>query len=128
MIKFFAVLLTLVGVVSCSKNCDIEIASDQLKFSDSMTINSTVYYLYTLTTGWNDKAVYFQLYDEKPKLNECKEINVKPLYEVVYDDFPEVQYVDQLLLKPEATEKLKIIYTKNKYEGISSVYDVKFTR
>lgn len=128
MSKLIIILITLCCLFSCGNNCDSEIASDQLKFADSMKVDSRTYYLYTLTTGWNDKAVYFQLYDMQPTLNDCREINIKPIYETVHDDFPDTQYVEKLILQPKQDEMLKIIYTKDLNKGAASVYDVTFTR
>ncbi len=121
-------LIALLFLTSCGKNCDSEIASDQLKFADSIEINNKTYYLYTLTMGWNDKAVYFQLYNKQPTLNDCRKIDIKPIYEIVYDDYPESRYIKKMTLQPDNPEKLNIIYTPNKSEGIANVYDVKFTR
>ncbi len=39
-----------------------------------------------------------------------------------------VTYVKQIILQPDKPEKLKVTYTTDKNEDITSVYDVKFTR
>ncbi len=128
-LKISIIVLTLLFLfASCDKNCSSEIASDQLRFADSIERDNKIYYLYTLTTGWNDKAVYFQLYEQKPILDKCKKADIKPIYEIVYDDYPEMQYVKAMILQPDKTTKLKIIYTKDKNKGVANIYDVKFAR
>ena len=83
-------------LASCDQNCGSEIASDQLRYADSIERNNKTYYLYTLTTGWHDKAVYIQLYNKKPILDKCKNSVIKPIYEIVYDDYPEKKYVKEI--------------------------------
>ncbi len=128
MVKVGIISVFLFFLASCDKDCTFEISSDQLKFADVIEKNNNTYYLYTLTTGWNDKAVYFQLYKQKPILDQCKQSDVTPVYEIVHDDYPEIKYVKEIILQPDKPEKLKILYTTDKNEGIASVYDVKFTR
>ncbi len=116
-------------IASCnSNNCDLGVASDQFRHADTMEYKNVTYYFYTRTTGWNDKAVYFQLYDQNPQFDTCGKPNIKPIYFVVYDDYPEIKYIKAMVLEPNQPEKLNITYTTDKNEGIENVYDVTFTR
>ncbi len=114
----------------CDYNdCSFDIAGDQLRLADSIEQNNKTYYLYTRTTGWQEKVIYFELYDKEPSFDQCTyRSNIDHLYMVAYDDYPEVKYVKEIILQPNLPEKLKIIYTKDKNEGIANIYDVKFTR
>jgi hypothetical protein len=114
-------------VTACSEDeCGgFEIAADQIRFADSIEENGITYYLYTKTTGWHDKIIYFQLYDNKPEF-KCRRSNIKPIYVIHYDDYPEMKYVKALTLQLNQDEKLNITYTTDKREGVDA-YDVKFT-
>jgi hypothetical protein len=131
-VKVFFVTLIFCLLVACdSSDCNLGMAADQLRLADTIEKNDKAYYLYTRTTGWNDKVVFFELYDEKPLFDKCTyESNIKELYAIHFNSFPEdpvPQYVKEIILQPDQLEKLKIIYTKDKNEGIENVYDVKFT-
>jgi hypothetical protein len=124
----FASIL-LLAIVGCDNNdCNFDIAEDQIRFADSIDKNGKTYYLYTRTVGFQEKTVFFELFDMKPKFDECEKSNIKPIYGVAYsyDDYPEKQYVKSLTLQPNQGEKLRIIYTKNKNEGMSDD-NVKFS-
>ncbi|PCH59950.1 MAG: hypothetical protein COC05_05725, partial [Gammaproteobacteria bacterium] len=109
--------------------CSFDIAGDQLRLADTINDNNKTYYLYTRTTGWNDKIVFFELYDKKPEFDECTyQPDIKKLYMIDYDDlpeYPERKYVEKMILQPDQPEKLKIIYTTDKTKGVENVYDVK---
>ncbi len=127
------IVIFLFSLVSCDKNCSFDIAGDQLRFADSIEKNSKTYYLYTRTTGWNDKVVFFELYDKEPIFDKCTyQPDKKAVYSIHYDSFPDqpetIKYVKAMVLEPDQPEKLNITYTTDKNEGIENVYDVKFTR
>jgi len=100
----------------------------------SQAINSDykTYYLYTRTIGWQEKTIYFELYDKKPEFDECTyQPDIANLYSIDYDDYPENperKHIEKMILQPDQPEKLKIIYTTDKTKGVENVYDVKFTR
>jgi hypothetical protein len=127
----FASIL-LLAIAGCDNDCSFEIAADQIRFADSIDENGKTYYLYTRTTGFQDKIVFFELFDMQPKFDDCEKSNIKPIYVVDYDDYPnypdkqEKQYIKSLTLQPNQGEKLRIIYTKNKNEGMSDD-NVKFS-
>ncbi len=126
--KVISLMLAYLTIAACSnQGCEDSIVDD-VRLADSIVFEGTEYYLYMRTTGWNDKAVYFELYDQKPSFNECSKSKIKPIYDVVYDDYPDVKYVKEINLQLDQAEKLSIAYTTEKSEGISNVYDVKFTR
>jgi len=129
-IVLFCFLITACGQNECGFG--IHIAGDQLKLADTINDNNKTYYLYTRTTGWQEKTVFFELYDQKPEFDQCTyQPDIKKLYMVAYEDFPENperKYVKKMILQPDQSEKLKIIYTTDKTKGVENVYDVKFTR
>lgn len=73
-----------------------------------------------------EKVVYFELYDKRLEF-ACMKSVIEPVSKVDYDDYPDKQYVKALILERDQAEKLKIVYTKIKSEGLSA-NDVKFTR
>jgi len=127
-IKTVLLIVSCLLIAACSAEGCQDPIIDDVRFADSIRYENSDFYLYTRTTGWNDKAVYFELYKEKPTLDQCNQSDIKPIYNVVYDDYPETRYVKYLYLQPNQLEKLSIVYTKNKSEGVENVYDVKFTR
>ncbi|PCH59480.1 MAG: hypothetical protein COC05_06785 [Gammaproteobacteria bacterium] len=108
------------------------VAADQLRLADTINNNNKTYYLYTRTTGWNDKIVFFELYDQKPEFDPCTyQPDIEYLYTIDYEDYPENpkrKHIEKMILQPDQPEKLKIIYTTDKTKGVENVYDVKFTR
>ena len=132
LIQYSVLVIFLFLQAACSKN-DCETQWDQVKYADSIEFNGKTYFLYTRTTGWHNKVVFFELYDVEPSFDQCGKINTSSVYVVDYDYFPddpnsEEKYVQKIILQPDKPEKLKIIYTKNKEEGFANVYDVKFSR
>jgi hypothetical protein len=126
-------LLLILFLTACSAEDCFDIASDQLKFSDSVGYQGKTYYLYTRTTGFQEKVVYFELYDGEPIYDVCtQKTNPEPLFGIHYDYFPndpdsKAKYVKELKLQLDQPEKLKITYTTDVNEGVKNVYDVKFT-
>jgi len=107
-------------------NCDV--IADQIRFSDDEKYKGETYFLYTRTVGAHNKTIYFELYDQQPEFDECRKSNIKPVYSIPYEDYSELQYVQQLILQPNDSEKIKVIYTKDKTKGVENIYDVKFSR
>ncbi len=132
-VKILLIALSLI-IGSCGKDCLFTIASDQLRFADTMEKGDKIYHLYTRTTGWHEKVVYLELYEETPTYDACtNKTDPEPIFGIHYDYFPndptsKEKYVKDIILQPEDLEKIKITYTPNKDEGFASVYDVKFTR
>ena len=132
-IKFILFSMLLFLSACGSEDC-FDIASDQLRFADSIVYDGKEYHLYTRTSGWQEKIVYFELYESKPTYNNCTyETKPEPIFGIHYDYFSNdldsnEKYVKEIILQPDQPEKLKITYTKNIDEGVANVYDVKFTR
>ncbi len=120
-------LLAIILLAGCHSN-DCGFPLDQIRYSDKAQHNKKTFYLYTRTTGWHNKVVFFELYDSEPTFDNCRQTKTKFIYKIDYDNYPEHKYVKKIILQPENTEKLKIIYTTNKEEGFPNIYDVKFSR
>ena len=128
MVKSIALLSLAILVLSaCGKNdCD-EVILDSVKFHDTTVYSESTYYLYSRTTGFHEKVVFFEVYDREPEFNKCRNANITPVFARAFDDSEEQPYLKELIFQPDSPEKLKIIYTKNKEEGFANVYDVKFS-
>lgn len=126
--KSILIASTLVFISSCSeKGCE-DLVLDTIKFHDTITTDERTYYLYSRTTGWQEKVVFFELYEKEPTFNKCTDSTIKPIFARAFDDTEEQPYIKNITLQPKRLEKLKITYTKNKEEGVANIYDVKFTR
>jgi hypothetical protein len=72
-------------LISCSKNLDTTVECPPVV--DTVTPILTKahegrrYYLVRRISGWHDKSVIIQLFDNEPKLGECNEDLVKPIFE-----------------------------------------------
>ncbi len=115
-------------ITSCSSKACKELILDAVKLHDTATHSGQTYYLYSRTTGWHEKVVFFELYEKSPTFNQCQHADIKPVFIRAFDDTPENSFIKQLILQPEKPEKIKIIYTTDENEGFSNVYDVKFTQ
>ena len=119
---------------ACHFDGCINIASDQLKPADSIIHQGKSYFLYTRTSGWHEKVVYFELYEREPTYDSCThETNPEPIFSLSYDDLSdnpdsEEQYIEKILLQPNQAEKLKMIYTKDVSKGVEGVYEVRFAK
>jgi len=127
-VKTVLLVISCLFVSACSNEACKDILVDDVRFADSINYNNADYYLYTRTTGWNDKAIYFELYAQKPTFDKCNQSTIRPIYDVVYDDYPEVKYVKEVHLQVGEIEKIKIVYTADKNEAVENMYDVKFVR
>jgi hypothetical protein len=125
--KKFLLLSTILVLSSGCSADDCGFPLDQVRYADQIQDEKKTYYLYTRTTGWHDKIVFFELYDIEPDFDKCRQTKTRPIYRIDYDDYPVEQYVKELKLQPDQSEKLKITYTTDVSEGIENVYDVKFT-
>ncbi len=127
-IKSILVLSILFFISSCSsKDCE-ELVLDSVKYHDTAIWFGKKYYLYSRTTGWQEKVVFFELYEQEPVFNKCMHSNIKPIFARAFDDTEDHPYIEKIIFQPDDEEKLKIIYTKDTNKGIANVYDVTFTR
>jgi len=122
------IILFFVFISACSTDTCDEMLIDSIHYHDSVMHSDQQYFLYSRTTGWHDKVVFFELYNEKPTFDQCSHSAKKPIFTIAYDDYPEMQYVKEIILQPNQTEKLNIIYTKEKSHGLVNVYDAKFKK
>lgn len=125
--KLFLAFIFLLVISSCNTSkCFVR---DQVRFSDSVVIEETQqsYYLYTRIIGWQEKTAFIELYDNKPKFDECNKSNIRPVYSIDIDDYSVKQYVKSIIFQPKQAEKLKVIYTKNELESMN-INALKFTR
>lgn len=123
---FILALMTLLLFGCQSDDCDFVL--DQIRYADKAEVDGETFYLYTRTVGWHNKVVFFELYNTEPSFDECLKTTIQPVYKIDYDDYPEHKYVKEMTLQLNEEDKLNIIYTTDKDEGIANVYDVKFTR
>ena len=130
-LAMLAIISTLATSLSgcMSTTCDGDaLGKQQIKLLDRMDRDGKTYHLYARTTGFQEKVVFFELYDQAPEFDQCERANVSPIYETDYNDYPDEQHVKTLTLQPEVAEKLTIVYTQDKNEGFADVYSVKFAR
>ena len=126
--KIIAVLLSLIIISACSSEGCKELVLDTVKYHDTATEFGKEYHLYSRTTGWQDKVIFFELYKAKPIFDECMHSNISPIYARPFDDNKDRPYIKELILSPNEPEKIKITYTTDINEGIANVYDVKFSQ
>jgi hypothetical protein len=131
-LKLLPLSIFLMAIAACSNDCDFDIAEDQIRFADSIKKDGKTYFLYTRTVGFQEKTVFFELFDLKPEYDNCEKSNIKPIYTVPivplnHENYPNGWFIKELTLQPNQAEKLNIVYTKNKNEGAID-YDAKFSR
>lgn len=127
-IKKTIILSLLLILGACSSNGCEDLVLDSFKHQDKTIISGKEYHLYSRTTGFQEKVVFFELYEEKPTFDKCMQANLSPIYVRPFDDDEDHPYIKELILEPDKAEKLKIIYTKNINEGVANVYDVKLNQ
>ncbi len=66
-IVFLAISFTL-GACTSSNDCFVSDVVDEVK---SVTVDSKEYYLFLRTSGFNEKEHFYELYDHKPKFDDC---------------------------------------------------------
>jgi hypothetical protein len=127
MVVRISILLTIcLFIISCKQNDCKEPLIDTINYHDSTEKSGIKYYLYSRTTGFQEKVVFFELYNKKPVFDICKHSSIKPIFSRAFDESTEQPYVKELIFQPEHPENLRIIYTKDVNEGFKNVYDVKF--
>jgi|GEM_PF-3304817 len=130
---FPMISLVVLHLSACSSDSCFDFASDQLKLADSVVHKDQVYYLYVRTSGFQEKVIYFEIFDAIPTYDACTgKTTPNSLYGTSYDFFAsdadsKGKYVKSINFQPNQLEKLKVIYTTDVNEGYKSVYDVKLT-
>jgi hypothetical protein len=129
MVIRISILLTIcLLLVSCEQNDCKGPLIDTINFHDSTEKSGIKYYLYSRTTGFQEKVVFFELYNKKPLFDLCKHSSIKPIYSRAFEESNDQPYIKELIFQPEQPESLRIIYTKDVNEGFKNVYDVRFTQ
>ncbi len=79
------ILLLFFILYACSKDSEVKVECPLTV--DTFTVLLTKqyegkeYYLAKRISGWHEKTVIIQLFDRKPRLGECNEDLVKPIFE-----------------------------------------------
>lgn len=84
-IKFFCLSVVTMFLVACSHNEDCLVA-DSLEQVHVLTVEDKSYYLFVRTTGFNEKAHFYELYAKPPAFDVCGKTTELPLTELHIDD------------------------------------------
>lgn len=76
--------LVLAALASCSQASDCFVA-DSVKELKVIRIGKADYYLYRKTSGFNDKASFYQLYDGKPSFDRYSKAASQPISDAYVD-------------------------------------------
>ncbi|MFT7559105.1 MAG: hypothetical protein ACI93R_001009 [Flavobacteriales bacterium] len=82
-LRFSYVIMSLLPfgfLITCSKNSDTAVV-DTVNLIVTNAHEGREYYMVRRISGWHDKSVIIQLFDSEPKLGECSEDLVKPIFE-----------------------------------------------
>lgn len=105
--KFITLLIiTLVSAfcVSCGKQeIECPIILDQVSIIDQQDFNGTTYYLVERISGWHEKTIIIELFDQKPEFDRCNESIMKPI-------------VDELVSTDLEVKSFSIDLEKRQYE------------
>jgi hypothetical protein len=77
-------LLALGALLSCPQTSDCLVA-DSVKELKVISIGKADYYLYRKTSGFSDKASFYQLYEGKPLFDRCGKAASQPISDVYID-------------------------------------------
>ena len=110
----------LVVTTGCSEKC---LVVPSIEFLDSVQFEDEVYYLYSSTTGIQEKQTFFELYKNKPEMDTCREANIKAVAIVPHDH---ERYVDGVVFQPNSANLLQITFTDDISKGYENTSDIKF--
>jgi hypothetical protein len=99
--------LVLAALASCSQASDCLVA-DSVKELKVIRIGKADYYLYRKTSGFNDKASFYQLYDSEPSFDRCGKAASQPISDA-YIDLTE-GYPTKVVVE---NGKLKLMYSRD---------------
>lgn len=108
-----SIALILILLLSCTANNDCYTA-DSVKQIKSFDINSHAYFIYIRNSGFHQKEVFFELYDNVPVFDDCGKPDI-PIVSAVHVDSTQGT-VSKLVIN---ANNLKIVYKKNPIENIS---------
>jgi len=87
----------MLGLIACTESsskpetCDAPI--DTVSIIDEITIDTSVYYLVLRIVGWHDKTEIIELYNQKPKFNQCAKSHVEAIFGDSLDSDSTVSHV-----------------------------------
>lgn len=121
---FLSLCLTL---VSCSSQNECTPGDGgSIDFLDAIRRQRTTYYLILRVTGFQDKAAYFELYNERPRFDTCGKPSIEPIQVEHYADFPAEQYIKKITFHVDREKYLEITYTSNE-QGSINLYELVFS-
>lgn len=84
-IKRIIFLIFIVNIlIACSQDPDCFIA-DSIKLVTSIKIGSRDYLIYLRISGFHEKEIFYELYENKPTFDECKQSDVLSISDVHVD-------------------------------------------
>lgn len=106
-------------LLSCEtdEQCYYFPGSDRIEFLDTVKKGNMTYYLIIRTTGFQDKASVFELYDAKPRFTPCGEADRRALWVEDVEEDESNKFVKKVLFHEQAEKKLEIVYTQNRSEA-----------
>ena len=110
----------LVVTTGCSEKC---LVLPSVELLDSVQYEDEVYYLYSRTTGIQEKQTFFELYKNKPEIDACREANIKAVAIVPHDH---KRYVDEVILQPNSANLLQITFTDDINKGYENTNAIRF--
>ena len=115
-----SLLMFLVVTTGCSEKC---LVLPSVELLDSVQYEGEVYYLYSRTTGIQEKQTFFELYKNKPEMDACREANIKAVAIVPHDH---ERYVDGVVFQPNSANLLQITFTDDISTGYENTNDIRF--
>lgn len=106
------IALLFISLLSCTANNDCNTA-DSVKQIKSYDVNSHAYFIYVRTSGFHEKEVFFELYDNVPVFDDCGKPDI-PIVSAVHVDSTQGT-VSKLVIN---ANNLKIVYKKGQIEDI----------
>lgn len=82
---FLARTLVLLGLIICfctscgQQEIECPVILDQVSIIDHQDLNSTSFYLVERISGWHEKSIIIELFDQKPEFDHCNENKIKPI-------------------------------------------------
>jgi hypothetical protein len=111
--------VALEGCSTAGSGCGV---ADDVSIVDQANVSGQPYYLVARTSGSHDKVVFFELYGQEPRFDECGRSAADPISMEPYDGSQ--GYLKSLTWKGK---QLEIVYTPNQQEAIGPL-DAKIPR
>jgi hypothetical protein len=107
-----AIALSFLLLLSCTTNNDC-LPADSIKQIKSFDVNRHAYFVYVRISGFQEKEIFFELYDNVPVFDDCGKPNIS-IVSAVHVDSTQGS-VSKLVIDDK---NLKIVYKKNQIEDI----------